>query len=118
MTPYSRSVPCITASAVTSMRPSTGRSGPEILWAPSTASGGQPSVFEQISAASLGFSRISLSAVNIARMARRIGSACVLMASSDAYWIWLIHFPVTASKRSSTLDLPWSSVTAPPSPHT
>jgi len=48
----------------------------------------------------------------------RICSGSRLMASSDAYWIWLIHFPVTASKRSSTFDLPAKLVTrAAVAPH-
>ena len=96
----------MTASASTSICPSTGSSGPEILWAASTASGVQPSFFATSSAASFGVSRISLIARKSARWLFRIGSASRRIASSDAYWIWLTHFGVTASRRSSTFDLP------------
>ena len=100
------------------MLPSTGSSGPEILCASRTASGLQPSFFDTSPAASLGLSRISLSARKSARWLLRIASPCLAIASSDAYWIWLIHFGVTESRRIRTLDLPWSSLTAPPSPQT
>ena len=79
---------------------------PEILCAPSTASGGQPIFLEMISAASLVLVRMKRWPRKIARVALRMASLFFLIPSSDTYWIWLIHIGVTWSRRPSTFDLP------------